>query len=150
MEKHGVSEEQIKNFISEATILDTVLQCADRTTDNISILVDANTNEPKGFAPHFDFGCCDYDKSNKRFICEPFRVRHCTPTEEIISDLSKNGIDLKSAWNSVSSAVDTVLSDKNSGISGQFEKVQMPVSTEEYLDGYRYNAEFLDNAVNRN
>jgi hypothetical protein len=148
MELYGISADETKKYITEATILDTVLQCWDRNSNNISILVDANTNKVKGYAPHYDFGCCNFNGCSKKRIYEPFRQRLLNTPQEIFDDLSENGIDLKSAWNSVSSALDSVLQDKNSIITEQVKKIKAPLPAEEYLNGYKYNAEFLDNAVN--
>jgi hypothetical protein len=148
--RQGIPADEIKRYIGEATVLDTLLQCNDRLPHNISILVDANTNKPKGFAPHYDFGCCSFNKNQVKMIYEPFRNRYNLPPETILDDLNNNGISIQKIWNGVSSAVSTVLADKNKDLTRQIYRLQRPYAPETYLDGYKYNAEFLDNAINKN
>lgn len=82
LEKHGIAD--AKKCLSDQMVLDYLLMNCDRHTQNMGILVDANTNEWKAVAPVFDtgtgLGCLSRDNEilslEHENNCQLFNARH--------------------------------------------------------------------------
>lgn len=76
LEKHGIDD--VKHKVSEQILLDYILMNTDRHSQNMGILVDANTNRWIDTTPIFDTGTCLGCLVDDEEILDEVRQHECT------------------------------------------------------------------------